>query len=122
MANDNCNTSRTKGCTDDSSYSKLVSTQPKLLSKLVAIESTLDSFSSSLSLYCNTEQQNLTNIKNKLSDVIDVNAECCNIINVKLDELLVAIDAKESCDVHCAIDGYIDCYEATTTTEPTTTA
>jgi hypothetical protein len=100
MTNDNCNSVANCGqgsCTDDDSYVKLKSTQPKIISKLTDIEATLDNFSQSLAIYCQLEQQNLTDIDSKLSEVININAECCNIINIKLSELITVIEGKEQC-------------------------
>lgn len=101
MANDNCNSTSNNGkgkCSDDESYVKLKSTQPKIIAKLTDIEDTLDNFSGALALYCQLEQQNLTEIDSKLSDVININSECCSIVNLKLRGLLTVIDGISNCN------------------------
>ena len=93
-----CNTSKIGGCTDNSSYGDVKSVQPKLLDKFSDIESTLQSFSNALALYCESEEQNLTQISNRLSDVILINTDCCNTINAKLQQLLAVIQS-----IHCFV-------------------
>ena len=101
MANDNCNSVSNCGtgsCSDDSSYAKLKATQPKIIAKLTDIEGTLDDFSEALSLYCQLEQQNLTEIDSKLSDVININSECCSIVNLRLGEIIAVINELQECE------------------------
>ena len=120
-----CNTSNTKGCSDNKDYAELKSTQTKLLTKLEGIEVTLDSFQSALYSHCQLEGQNLDLINNRLSTVIDINNECCDIINLKLEQLASVIENIETCNNYCAIEGDIECEVTTTTTEEegnTTTA
>ena len=122
-----CNTNTTKGCTDDQSYSKLVVTQPKILAKLEDIEISLFNFSQALALYCETEEQNLVLIKNRVTNVVNINNECCNTVNLKLQELLTVIEGISICgettttSIITTTEEVTTSIEATTTPEPTTT-
>lgn len=114
---EDCNTSKTGGCTDDSSFSKVKSTTPKISDKLDDIEETLDNFSETLSIYCQVEQLNLRRIKKRVGDIAKLNTECCGIINAKLNELKVVIDEVGICEVTTTVAPP----PPTTTLAPTTT-
>jgi hypothetical protein len=122
MAKKSCNSVSTqKGCSDNSSYAEVKSAQEKMITLLDNTETILDNFSSSLSVFCEAEQENLIQIDNKLSTVVDINKECCDAINLALSRLITVIVNIDICDNLCLLDGIIECDVIPTTTEEVTT-
>lgn len=93
----------------------IMADQGKIDDTLTNIQTVIDSLKSALSDYCTEEGTNLDAISTKLSTIIDLNLDCCEDINEKLEQLY---------DVIVAIPQYVaptTTVEITTTVEPTTT-
>ena len=107
---ESCNSSCSQsGCNDNGTYAELVSAQEKLLAELTDTETNLDNFSSTLLAYCQTEQLNLTNIDTKMQTVVDVNNECCSMVNSRLEALIEVLEGIDDCDTYCNLAGDIEC-------------
>lgn len=107
----NCNTSYTKqgGCADTGEALLLKIISNKLSGDLTDISAVISEFQQSLHDYCDTESEKITQIDNKLASIIDINDECCDIINLKLEELFTVIENIDICVDPCALVGDIEC-------------
>ena len=107
----NCNTSHTKqgGCADTNEALLLKIITNKLSSDLSDISSVISDFQSSLADYCDLEGEKITQIDNRLASIIDINDECCDIINLKLEELFTVIENIDICVDPCALVGSVEC-------------
>ena len=103
----NCNTSQTKGsaCSDSRNNVLLKIIANKLGIDLDGTLSAINDFQSSLKDYCDLEGDKLTQIDNRLAHIIDINEECCDIINLKLEELFTVIETIDICIDECALEG-----------------
>lgn len=115
IKNNNCNTNQTPKCKSNKDAVQIMADQGKIDNTLNNIQTVVNSLKSALSDYCTEEGTNLDAISTKLSTIIDLNLDCCEDINEKLEQLY---------DVIVAIPQYVaptTTVEITTTVEPTTT-
>lgn len=87
IKNNNCNTNQTPKCKPNTDAVQIMADQSKISSALTNIQAVLDNLKSALSDYCTEEGTNLDAISTKLSTIIDLNLDCCEDINDKLEQL-----------------------------------
>ena len=107
----NCNTSYTKqgGCADTNEALLLKIISNKLNGNLTDILTAIGNFQQTLHDYCDLENEKITQIDNRLASIIDINDECCDIINLKLEELFTVIETIDICVDPCALVGSVEC-------------